>query len=283
MGFKSRLVGAGIVLLCVGLPAGASAAPVLDANCPPPRDTTLGGSFGGRMAETFTAQASGALTTAQLDITKGPGTTGDYLLQILAVGPSGLPTNTVLASTSVPNASVPNGDSFITGTFEAPATVTAGERYALMAARPPGTSTVMAGLRTGDDCPGMTSSGSPNGTDPFAPSPADWDIVFAVFVEPQTPPDTSPPDTTIAAGPKDKTKKKQATFKFSGTDARAIAGFECSLDGGAFAACASPHTVKGKKGKHTFSVRATDQAGNVGSPATDDWKVKKKKKKKKKK
>jgi hypothetical protein len=39
--------------------------------------------------------------------------------------------------------------------------------------------------------------------------------------------------------------------------------------------------VKVKKGRHTFSVRATDQDGNVdGSPATDNWKVKKKKKKK---
>jgi hypothetical protein len=45
--------------------------------------------------------------------------------------------------------------------------------------------------------------------------------------------------------------------------------------------CASPYTIKVKKGKHTFQVRAIDQAGNVdGTPATDDWKVKKKKKKK---
>ena len=82
-------------------------------------------------------------------------------------------------------------------------------------------------------------------------------------------------------GPQGQDEEEDATFEFSGTDARAVAGFECSLDGGAFAACTSPHTVKVKKGKHTFSVRATDQAGNVdGSPATFDWKVKKKKKKK---
>jgi hypothetical protein len=99
-------------------------------------------------------------------------------------------------------------------------------------------------------------------------------------------PDTSPPDATITKGPKDKvkTKKKRAkvTFEFTGTDARAIAGFECSLDGAAFASCSSPHTVKVKKGKHSFAVRATDQAGNVdATPATYAWKVKKKKKKKK--
>ena len=89
--------------------------------------------------------------------------------------------------------------------------------------------------------------------------------------------DCAPPDTTITEGPKAKTRRKRATFEFSGTDARAVAGFECSLDGGPFAACTSAHTVKVKKGKHTFSVRATDAAGNAdASPATDDWKVKKK-------
>ena len=51
------------------------------------------------------------------------------------------------------------------------------------------------------------------------------------------------------------------------------------LDGAAFAPAASPDTVKVKKGKHNFEVRAKDAAGNVdSSPASDDWKVKKKKK-----
>ena len=96
----------------------------------------------------------------------------------------------------------------------------------------------------------------------------------------EAPCDRVAPDTTITKAPKSKTKKKQATFEFSGTDARTVAGFECSLDGGALAACASPHTVRVKKGRHTFSVRAVDAAGNAdGTPATDDWKVKKKKKK----
>ena len=91
------------------------------------------------------------------------------------------------------------------------------------------------------------------------------------------PGDAAAPNATITKGPKNKTKKKTATFHFSGIDARVLAGFQCSLDGGAFAACTSPHTVKVKKGKHTFSVRATDQAGNVdGTPATDSWKVKRK-------
>ena len=92
--------------------------------------------------------------------------------------------------------------------------------------------------------------------------------------------DRTPPDTTITSGPKSKTKKKSATFVFSGTDARVVTGFECSLDGAAFASCTSPHAVKVKKGRHTFSVRAVDANGNRdGTPATYDWKVKRKKRK----
>ena len=91
--------------------------------------------------------------------------------------------------------------------------------------------------------------------------------------------DCAQPDTTITKAPPPKTKKKTATFEFTGTDARAVASFQCALDGGPFAACTSPHTVKVKKGKHVFSVRAIDANGNADpTPATQTWKVKKKKK-----
>jgi hypothetical protein len=90
--------------------------------------------------------------------------------------------------------------------------------------------------------------------------------------------DCTPPDTQLLKGPKEKTKKKIATFEFNSTEPGST--FECSLDGAAFAACASPDTLKVKKGKHTFAVRSTDAAGNADtSPASDDWKVKKRKKK----
>jgi hypothetical protein len=93
------------------------------------------------------------------------------------------------------------------------------------------------------------------------------------------PTDNSAPSTAITKGPKNKTRKKTATFEFTGADTKAIASFQCKLDARAFAPCTSPHTVRVKKGKHTFQVRAIDQAGNVGSPATDTWKRKKKRKK----
>jgi len=87
------------------------------------------------------------------------------------------------------------------------------------------------------------------------------------------------PDTTITKGPKDKTKKKTATLEFSSSLDGST--FECSVDGKPFAACASPHTIKVAKGKHSFAVRAVRKGQTDATPATDTWKVKKKKKKKK--
>jgi hypothetical protein len=85
------------------------------------------------------------------------------------------------------------------------------------------------------------------------------------------------PDTRIDKGPKKKTKKKRARFEFSSTTPGAT--FECSVDGKPFTPCTSPHTVKVKKGKHEFRVRAVLNGVADGSPAEQDWKVKKKKKK----
>jgi hypothetical protein len=87
----------------------------------------------------------------------------------------------------------------------------------------------------------------------------------------------APPETTITKGPKNKTKKKKATFEFTASEP---ATFQCVVDSKQTKPCTSPTTVRVKKGKHTFAVFATDAAGNVdGSPAADDWKVKKKRKK----
>jgi hypothetical protein len=95
---------------------------------------------------------------------------------------------------------------------------------------------------------------------------------------PHTVPDSVAPSVTITDGPNDETRKPKATFEFTGSDTTALAGYLCSLDGAPFAACTSPHGIKVKKGKHVFQVEAIDRAGNVSSPATDGWRVKKKKK-----
>jgi hypothetical protein len=92
-------------------------------------------------------------------------------------------------------------------------------------------------------------------------------------------PDLLAPQTTITSAPKAtvKTKEKSASYsvEFSASEA---ATFKCSLDDAPFASCTSPATGKAKKGSHTFSVIATDTAGNADpTAATATWKVKRKK------
>ena len=121
---------------------------------------------------------------------------------------------------------------------------------------------------------GNASNGPTNvsltGTGAVPPTPAEPEV------------DGSPPETTISTGPSGKTRSKSASFSFEGSDARAVAGFECKLDDGAFASCSPPKAYSGlKKGTHNFAVRAVDAAGNVDpTPASRSWTVKKKKKKK---
>jgi hypothetical protein len=94
------------------------------------------------------------------------------------------------------------------------------------------------------------------------------------------PPDTRAPVATITAKPKPKvkTKKKRVKVQFRFAADETGSTFECRLDGGALASCASPKAYTVGKGKHTFEVRATDAAGNTGALATASFKVVKKKK-----
>ena len=83
-----------------------------------------------------------------------------------------------------------------------------------------------------------------------------------------------PPQTTIEAGPSGGTNDPTPTFAFSSSEAGS--SFQCKLDAGAYAACSSPRTTAHlADGPHTFSVRATDPAGNVDpTPATRTFTVK---------
>lgn len=89
---------------------------------------------------------------------------------------------------------------------------------------------------------------------------------------PDLTPDKTPPATTIGKGPKKKTKKRKAKFTFSSDDP--AASFQCKLDKKPLAACSSPKKVKVKPGRHKFSVKAIDAAGNIdASAAKFAWKV----------
>ena len=88
------------------------------------------------------------------------------------------------------------------------------------------------------------------------PTPAsfDWKI------------DTKAPNTTITTSPPKLANNPVAIFSFSSTEAGST--FECSLDAGAFVACASPWTSAPlADGIHTFQVRAIDPAGNADKSA----------------
>ena len=87
------------------------------------------------------------------------------------------------------------------------------------------------------------------------------------------PADTTPPGTSITSGPAARTTSTSASFTFSASEAGS--SFECKLDGGSWAACASPKTYLNLAvGSHQFSARAIDIAKNVdATPATLGWTV----------
>jgi hypothetical protein len=178
-------------LMMAGAPNAAAQA-VQDASCPGPRTVGHAGSTNGRFAQTFTAQTTGSLISAQVDVSKVDGN-ADWILRIVEVDATGTPTNTALATAVVPDASVPISSSvIITGTFASPASVVAGQQYALTVGRPgSGSGAVQVGGRgPGDTCPGLLFFSNTQ-TDPFS-SAGTSDMVFAVFVEPAPPEPQAP-------------------------------------------------------------------------------------------
>jgi len=99
----------------------------------------------------------------------------------------------------------------------------------------------------------------------ITPADYEWTIV--------APLDTTAPETTITANPPASTTLRDASFSFSANEPGST--FQCSLDGAAFTACASPQSYSSLSyASHTFQVRATDGAGNVdASPASHTWTV----------
>ena len=80
--------------------------------------------------------------------------------------------------------------------------------------------------------------------------------------------DTTPPDTSISAGPSGTVSSATASLSFSSTESGST--FECRLDAGSWGACSSPKAYSSlADGSHTFEVRATDAGGNLdASPAS---------------
>jgi hypothetical protein len=92
--------------------------------------------------------------------------------------------------------------------------------------------------------------------------------------------DRAAPETTITKGPKARTEKPKAKFKFQSSEANS--SFQCRLKGRGlepavkqFAPCTSPRKYKGlDRGKYRFVVFATDATGNPDStPAKHKFRV----------
>jgi hypothetical protein len=89
--------------------------------------------------------------------------------------------------------------------------------------------------------------------------------------------DRTKPLVEILSGPTNPTKIKDAVFTFrasdpGSTDPARIARVECQLDGGAWLSCLSPGTYPmALEGLHTFSLRATDSAGNLSDVKSYTW------------
>ncbi len=89
--------------------------------------------------------------------------------------------------------------------------------------------------------------------------------------------DNTAPTLAITGGPAagSSSPDRDVAFGFSATDEH-LRAVECSVDAGGFAPCsggAVSHSItRLSPGTHTFTVRATDQAGNVTS-ASRTWKV----------
>jgi hypothetical protein len=86
-------------------------------------------------------------------------------------------------------------------------------------------------------------------------------------------PDTTPPDTVLTDQPPSVTTDHTATFGFSSTEAGST--YACSLDGAEPAPCGSPVGYGSlATGSHTFTVAATDSAGNTDpTPASATWEI----------
>jgi hypothetical protein len=141
-----------------------SPVPVLIYQCPRPGSGTASNFPNARWATVFTAAQSGSLLQIQFDVIKVAGSSGDYAVQLLAVGADGKPNDTVLAHAIIPDASVPEGPATLTANFSGPPLV-AGLAYASAVSR----ARLDGPIHTGAACAGQSFTESPRETGAFSP------------------------------------------------------------------------------------------------------------------
>ncbi|HEX7246032.1 MAG TPA: hypothetical protein VF245_10740 [Solirubrobacterales bacterium] len=70
------------------------------------------------------------------------------------------------------------------------------------------------------------------------------------------------PETAITFGPASKTRKRKVVFRFADATGQSVSRFACKLDRQRWKRCGSPERLKKLRfGRHTFAVKAANQAG----------------------
>jgi CSLREA domain-containing protein len=111
--------------------------------------------------------------------------------------------------------------------------------------------------------------GAPRTTDLPPVNPNDGTDMGSVELE-----EIAAPNTTIDSGPDGRFVVRSSTVTYNFSADQPGATFECSLDGGPFQPCTSPHQITGlENGSHTFAVRATADGITDPSPATATFTV----------
>jgi len=81
--------------------------------------------------------------------------------------------------------------------------------------------------------------------------------------------DTTPPETTIIDGPSEGEVINSDAPAFSWASSESFSTFTCTTDGVPIASCELAYITGAGNGRHTFTVAATDRAGNTDpTPAT---------------
>ena len=123
------------VAVAIGVMSPAQAASTLDQDIAfSTSDCNTEVYSGAGIGQTFTAGLSGPLTSVEVflvDVDERPGTEPG-LTVALASTSSGLPVGVALAASTIPDSDVPSVPGVVTVTFSSPATVTAGEQYAIL-------------------------------------------------------------------------------------------------------------------------------------------------------
>jgi RNA polymerase sigma factor (sigma-70 family) len=133
---------------------------------------------------------------------------------------------------------------------------------------PATTAPATAAAATTTQVPEEPAPEQPVTTEPVTP-PKPAPEPTPVATTPATPVDTKAPTVTFTARPAATTPTDTARVAFSASEP---ARFSCRLDGAAFAPCTSPVDLSGlTEGAHVFAVRARDDAGNLGRPASVGW------------